>query len=160
MVDGLIGIGGVTQTEPLPHLERQHLRQTVPADMEGRSDGFDQNFVGDAGGETVQGQNTPGQNAGRFHRLKNRVGHLDAAGVALQFAIKNIALTVQQMVGNVPLIKERDGQPGRLVGQGDFGQIETLADVGCAGVGDDNGLEAGGLIHFQSAMARSRVRSS
>ena len=53
------------------------------------------------------------------------------------------------MIGNVPLIKERDGQPGRLVGQGDFGQIETLADVGRAGVGDDNGLEAGGLVYFQ-----------
>ena len=91
---------------------------------------------------------------------KNRVGHLDAAGVALQFTIKNIALTVQQMIGNVPLIKECDGQPGRLVGQGDFGQIETLADVGCAGMGDDNGLEAGGLVHFQVGNGPQRVRSS
>ena len=64
MMDGFIGVGGVAQAEPLPHLERQHLRQTVPADMERRPNGLDQNFVGNPGGETIEGQNAPGQDAG------------------------------------------------------------------------------------------------
>ena len=119
------------------------------ADLQGLLHRLQHRRVGKPGGEGVDGQDPAGSHRGRIQRFKDRGGHIIADEITRDRAVEDIFLAVLQLLRGVLLIKKGEGQTAAVVGHGDFGQIQTLADMGGPGGVHDHGLEAGGLVRLQ-----------
>ena len=97
----------------------------------------------------IDGHDPPGQDPGLLHGLEDGVRHLVAQVVPDEGPVEVILPAVFQVVRHVGLVEEGQVQPGRLVGHGELGQVQALADVVGPGRGGDEGPEAGGLVGLE-----------
>lgn len=100
------------------------------------------------GCQRIDGQNAPRDVRGAVARLEQRVRHAVGGKIAGQYAVKAVALADTQRSGGVCGIEKRQVQAARVVGHGEFRDLEHAA----AGLGNavrarrgNNGrLKAGG----------------
>ncbi len=151
LVDVCIGEGRVTQAVLPAQGKRQQLRQAVAAQGKRLRDRAGDKVVVEARGETVNGHDAPGENAGLLHVLKDGVCHAVAGVVPGERAVEIILLAVLQVVRGIFLVEEGEPQPRTLVGDRNFGEIQALADMVGLRVRGDHGAEAGRLVHLKLA---------
>ena len=148
-VDLPVGRRRVAEAVLFPELRRQQLRQLADAGVQRQRHAPGEHAVAQASSQRVDRHDPTGLYARAVHGLKDGVCDLVAQIISVQRAVEIVFLAVPEAVRHVVLIEKGEIQPGRVVGHGQLGQIQPLADVGRAGVRGHEGPEAGGLIRLQ-----------
>ena len=148
-VDIAVGCDRVAEPVPGPEFSGQQLRQLLQAGLQGLLHRTAHQAVAHPRCQRVDGHDAAGQDPGLLHRLKDRIGDLVAHVVPVQRAVEIVFPAVFQVLRHIGLVEEGQIQPGRIVGHGELGEIQALADVVGPGIRGHKGPEAGRLVHLQ-----------
>ena len=133
-MDGPVGGLAITELIAFQQMNGQQLRHPVQAGVQRGLDGLADGFVGKSGGQGIDGQDAVGSETGLVQRLKGGIPHPGACQAAVQRPIEQVALAVVQALGGEALVEKGQPEAAGLVGHGDMGDVETLADVGSPGL--------------------------
>ena len=148
LVNGVVGLLRRENSVFRPDGLRQNFRRGI-ADRQRLQNRLSHRGVGQPRGQGVNGQHPTGGKPRTVRVLENRVGHIVAHKIPGYRAVENIFSAVFQLTGGKAVVEEGHIQPSGGIRQLNLGHIQSLADMGGAGIVHDRGPEAGGNVRRQ-----------